>query len=183
MKASLVAITLILPVGLALAQKEPGNQSNNSGSNTAVTPGSPSSSRSTTNPSEVKTKTYKGTLVDAACASGAGPSTSAEPSQTQSAARSSSTSESSQTKAGQTGEANRVAGSGQSCDATTSTTDFGLRMRDGQVLRFDTVGSERAKQAISSRKKWSDNAAAGKPIRASVTGMENGDRLTVVQIN
>jgi len=167
MKASLMAIALMLPVGFALAQKEPGNESSKSGSNTA-TQSSPSTKTAKTD--EVRTKTYKGTLVDAGCAGGPG-----------STASTTSTSQSASTA--KTGEASRATGSGQSCDATTNTSAFGIRMRDGSVMRFDAVGNERTKEAIAAKKKWSDEAAGGKPIQASVSGTESGDTLTVVSIH
>src|SRR5690242_9396120 len=57
MRSSLIAIGLILPLGIALAQKEPGNQSTTNGSNTAANAGE--SQKGQTSTSEVKTQTYK----------------------------------------------------------------------------------------------------------------------------
>lgn len=172
MKISLVAIALVLPVGFAFAQKEPEKQSSTAAQ-------SPSTSSKTSGEKagatpELKTKTYKGALVDASCAGGAGPSTSTQSSSQSAADRSSD-------KSAKTGEANRTGG--QSCEASSSTSQFALRMKDGNTMKFDAVGNERAKEAIAARKKWSDNIAAGKPIQVTASGTESGDQLTVVSIH
>lgn len=176
MRSSLIVIGLILPLGIALAQKEPGNQSKTNGPNTAVNPGE--SQKGQTSTSEVKTQTYKGTLVDAKCASGSGAATSSAASGKSSADRSSA--ESSKNK---TGEANRSGDAAQSCAATASTNEFGIKTKDGRVLRFDSVGDERAKQEMSAKKKWADAATSSKPIHVTVSGAESGDRLTVMSIH
>ena len=174
MRSSLIVIGLILPLGIALAQKEPGNQSKTNGSNTAVNQGE--SQKGQTSTSEVKTQTYKGTLVDAKCASGSGAAASSAASGKSSADRSPAES------GNKTGEANRSGEAAQSCDATASTNEFGIKTKDGRVLRFDSVGDERAKQAMSAKKKWADAATSNKPIHVSVSGAESGDRLTVMSI-
>lgn len=172
MKISLVAIALMLPVGFAFGQKEAEKQSS--------TPAQSQSTASKTSgekagaTAELKTKTYKGTLVDASCAGGAGPSTSTKSSSQSAADRSSD-------KSAKTGEANRTGG--QSCEASSSTNQFALRTKDGSTMKFDAVGNERAKEAIAARKKWSDEIAAGKPIQVTVSGTESGDQLTVVSIH
>jgi hypothetical protein len=184
MKISLVAMAVMLPAGLALAQA--GNQSGASAQSQSQKTANQESTTSKSggdkaaNPAELKTQTYKGTLVDASCAAGGSPSTSTSKSTSQSAAdrSASSTKSASESK---TGEANR--GGGQSCEATSSTSEFALRMKDGTTTRFDAVGNDRAKQAIAAKKKWSDALAAGKPVQATVSGTESGDRLTVVSIH
>jgi hypothetical protein len=172
MKISLIAVTMMLPVGFALAQKAPGNTSAPPAQSQSTSSKTSTEKAGTTN--ELKTQTYKGTLVDASCAGGAGPSTSTK-SSTQSAA------DRNAEKSATTGEANR-SGS-ESCGATSSTNQFGLRMKDGSTMKFDAVGNERAKEAIATRKKWSDAIAAGKPVQVSVSGTESGNQLTVVSIH
>lgn len=175
MRASLVVLSLILPVAMAMAQK-PDEQSSGAKSTTQESTSAKSGSTS----SEVKSKSYKGTLVDASCAGAAGPvSSAAPPSKTETAGKSSK--QSGEASANKTGEASRAAG-GQSCDATTSTSEFGLKMRDGHVMRFDSVGNERVKEAFSSRKKWADRASASKAIPVTVNGTVSDDTLTVLSI-
>jgi hypothetical protein len=184
MKIPLIAVGLVLPVALALGQSSQRPPANSHGKTAESENQSATSSagknEQTGNTSEVKTKTYRGTLVDAACAGGGAPATSSNASS--SGRRAGADRSSSETAANSTGEANRAGNTGQSCAATSSTTEFGLRMRDGQVLRFDSVGNERAKQAMTARKKWTDAASAGKEIHATVSGNESGNELTVVSI-
>jgi hypothetical protein len=52
-----------------------------------------------------------------------------------------------------------------------------------ETLRFDSVGNMRAEEAIKNKKKCSNNASAGKPIRATVSANANGDKLIVMSIN
>jgi len=179
MKSSLIIIGLMLPLGIALAQREPGNQPQKNGSNTAATPGEPQNQqKGQTSTSEVNTQTYKGTLVDASCASGGAATTSSTATEKSSADRSSGAS-----GKNKTGEASRSGDSTQSCSATASTNEFGIKTRDGRVLRFDSVGDERAKQEMSARKKWADAATSGKAIPVTVSASESGDRLTVLSIH
>jgi flagellar capping protein FliD len=167
---------LILPLGIALAQQQPANESKKSGSTTAAAAGD--SEKGQASASEVKTQTYKGTLVDANCASSGGAATSSTATGKTGADRSAA--ESGKNKAG---DANRSGDTAQSCGASANTSEFGIKTRDGQVLRFDSVGDERAKQEMSARKKWADSATAGKPIQVTVSGTESGDRLTVLSIH
>src|SRR5581483_10565229 len=155
---------------------EPRNESKKNGSNTAAS--SSETQKGSQSASEVKTQTYKGTLVDASCAGGGAGATSATATGKSAADRSSA--ESSKDK---TGEANRTGDTAQSCAATATTSQFGIKTRDGRVLRFDSVGDERAKQEISNRKKWADAATSGKAIHVTASGTESGDQLTVVSIH
>ena len=120
---------------------------------------------------EVKTQKYKGELVDASCAGGA---SSAPTSSTKGAKG-----------AGGSAEADRSAAgdSKGSCTVSTSTNEFALRTKDGHTLAFDSVGNERAKQTIQSKKKWQENASAAKPINVTISGMESDGKLTVVTLN
>jgi hypothetical protein len=112
-------------------------------------------------PAELKTQAYKGTLVDASCAGAA-----ATPA------------------GGQAGAADRstAAGQSQGCTLSSSTKEFALRTKDGQTLRFDSVGNDRAEEALRNKKKWSDSISAGKPIQVKVQGAMTGDKLTVITI-
>jgi hypothetical protein len=149
------------------AQNPPAGQTNPPSSSKDTQANPPSSN---TTPAQVKTQSYKGTLVDAACASqGATPPT---------ATASTESNASAETK----GAANRSA-SDQGCPVSANTTQFGLRMNDGHVMRFDMVGNERAQQAIKDKKKWNDAATAGKPIKVKVSGTMAGDTITVVSIS
>ncbi len=98
-------------------------------------------------PQEVKTQTYSGTLIDASCAgSGSAATTSAA-------------------RAG--GSAN----SGNSnCAVATSTTQFALKTKDGNTVRFDDVGNARVQEAMKTHKKWSESASASKPIHVKANG-------------
>lgn len=185
MKISLIAVALLLPVALALGQSSQRPPANSHGKTAETENQSTTSSASqngqTSNTTEVKTKTYRGTLVDAACAAGGAPTTSSNA--TSSGRQAGADRSRSETAANRTGEANRAGNTGQSCAATSSTTEFGLRTRDGQVLRFDSVGNERVKQAMTARKKWTDAASSGKEIHATVSGNESGNELTVVSVH
>ena len=61
--------------------------------------------------------------------------------------------------------------------------EFALRTDSAETRRFDSVGNARAEEAIKNKKKWSNDAAAGKPIRAKVSANANSDKLTVMSIN
>ncbi|MBV9745057.1 MAG: hypothetical protein JO099_14945 [Acidobacteriia bacterium] len=65
------------------------------------------------------------------------------------------------------------------CSISRETAAFALRLADGHMLRFDSVGNLRAEKA---KKRWVAKASAGKSIRAKVTGAISGDDLIVVSI-
>jgi hypothetical protein len=117
---------------------------------------SAAASKPSNKPAELKTQTYKGTLMDASCA-GSGKESS--------------------------GGKAAAAGQSQDCKVSASTKEFVLRTDSAETLRFDSVGNARAEEAIKNKKKWSTDAAAGKPIRAKVVANANGDKLTVMSIN
>jgi hypothetical protein len=111
---------------------------------------------------EAQTQTYSGTLLDASCA-GSASSMAAAPA----------------------ASADRSAPSanGQSCSVSATTTQFALKLKDGKTARFDDVGNLRAQEAFKAHKKWSDEAAASKPVHVKAGGVLDGDRLTVVSID
>ena len=71
----------------------------------------------------------------------------------------------------------------QGCKISAGNKEFALRTDSAETLRFDSVGNARTEESIKNKKKWSNDAAAGKPIRAKVTANANGDKLTVMSIN
>ena len=107
-------------------------------------------------PAELKTQTYKGTLIDASCAGA-----------------------SKESSGGQAAAADQS----QGCKVSASTKEFALRTDSSETFRFDSVGNVRAEEAIKNKKNWSTDAAAGKPIRAKVIANASGDKLTVMSIN
>ena len=131
-------------------------------------------------PSEMKTQSYSGTLMDASGAgSGAAPATST--SAGSGAADKADKNAADKNKA--TGDANRSAtDQGQSCSVSSSTTQFALKLKDGRVVKLDDVGNQRAQETFKNKKKWSQDATANKPIHASVSGVLNDDKLLVMSI-
>jgi len=142
---SLGAIVFLLGVAWAQKPADQGDQKRSSATD----------SRSSARPPELKTQTYKGTLMDASCAGA-----------------------SRETSRGKASAADRS----QGCSVSANTKEFALRT-DSETLRFDSVGNARAEEAIKNKKKWGNDAAAGKPIRAKVIANANGDKLTVMSIN
>jgi hypothetical protein len=165
-----VAITVILPMGISLAQQ------------TAAPKPASTGAGSGDSASLVKTNSqkYKGTLVDAVCATSPGSQSSADR-----AALSTAPAEprASQRDASQKEGTSRQSNAAESCAATAGTTDFALRLSDGRTLRFDSVGSERVKEGLKTKKKWVDAAATRKPIRSTVHGVETGDTLMALSID
>jgi hypothetical protein len=75
------------------------------------------------------------------------------------------------------------ADSSAQCPVSSSTSKFGLKLEDGTVVRFDSVGNERAAQELKTKTKWTKDLTDGKPIKAKVSGTMNGDTVTVVSIH
>jgi hypothetical protein len=129
----------------------------------------------------LKTQTFKGTLVDAACGGSASSASSkAKPSAGREQA-SDQPAGSAKTSGVSKGEADRAAGS--SCSISSSSGEFSLQTRDGRTLRFDAVGNERVKQELLNRKSWTNASTAGKPIQATVQATQTGDSLMVLSIH
>lgn len=114
---------------------------------------------------EVQTQIYRGTLVDASCAAGTGAGAAA-----------------SADSSGGTQKKSKGAPAG-GCSVSSSTSQFALQMQDGRTVKFDSVGNMRAQTALKEKKKWSEAASAGKPIRAKVGGTITGEKLTVVSVD
>ena len=151
--------SMILAASLVLASVAWGQQSSSS------TAAKPAATAAAAKPAaegalpEIQTQKYKGTLLDASCASSA--------------------------TAGEKSASSKTPASGQTpeCALSSSTKAFALRGKDGQVLRFDAVGNARAEEAIKNNKKWNVAASGGKTIQASVSGHVEGDRLLVLSID
>jgi hypothetical protein len=67
------------------------------------------------------------------------------------------------------------------CAVSSTTATFALRLDDGQTLRFDSVGNLRAQNA-KRKNRWAAKTAAGKEIRAKISGAIVGDQMIVVSI-
>jgi hypothetical protein len=147
MKSSLSLAAAVLVAGAVWAQDP--QKSAKPASNTAQTQASTQASQPTSAAlPELKTQSYKGTLVDVACAgSGA------------------------------------AADSSHGCAVSASTKEFALRTKDGQTLRFDSVGNDRVAEVLRNKKKWNDLVSAGKPIAVTVNGAVSGEKLMVVSIS
>jgi hypothetical protein len=58
-----------------------------------------------------------------------------------------------------------------------------MKLDSGQTVRFDLVGNQRAQDALKNDKRWTKDLSANKPIRATVSGVLNGDKLIVSSIH
>ena len=191
MKIIPIAITLILPIGVCFAQA-PAQPQSGAGESQSAKGQSKEASSSRASGGDLaslatrNSQKYKGTLVDAVCARNGASTTSGS----QSAAdRTAPPDGAAGTRANQAGdkgqkrEANRQSTGAESCGATANTTDFGLRLQDGRMFHFDSVGSERVKEGFKTKKKWADAAASKKPIRSTVHGVESGDTLMALSVD
>jgi len=71
----------------------------------------------------------------------------------------------------------------QSCPVSANTTTFGLKLDDGTLLKFDSVGNTRAASELKTKQKWTKDLAENKPVHAKVNGLQNGDTITVTDIH
>jgi hypothetical protein len=58
-----------------------------------------------------------------------------------------------------------------------------MKLDDGRMVRFDLVGNQRAQDELKANRRWRRAGAAGRPIRATVVGVLDGDRLIVTLIH
>lgn len=179
MKARLSMLTLPVALGMALAQTMPASNPTPQDTPQSTTKtqsdakaGPPAGSASTT-PAEMKTTTFKGVLVDISCASPSSASAETTPAAggaTQPSDRSNST--------------NRSASDpGTNCPVSAKSSELGMKLDDGKTVRFDLVGNQRAQDALKNDKRWSKNIGENKPIRATVSGVLNEDKLIVSSIH
>jgi len=164
-----LSILCFTVIGLAMAQKTPQPAS-------APAPPATTSKAPDHAPSEMKTSTFRGLLVDMACARSSGGEMASGGGAASSAPAKSGASDSSNS-------ANRAAGdSGGSCQVTAGSTEMGMKMDDGKIVRFDLVGNQRAQDALKNDKRWTKEIGENKPIRAKVNGVLMGDKLIVSSI-
>lgn len=138
---------------------------------------------------EMKTKTHKGILVDAACAlpqsTSAGASspakTGANPTNAGEADRSAGQVANS-TPANESAKKADVSTDQAACPVSESTNQLALKLDDGRTLPFDLVGNQRAQDAFKTKTKWKEAASAGKPIRVTVSGVTSGEKIIVSSI-
>lgn len=81
-----------------------------------------------------------------------------------------------------TSSANRSTGDTANCPVTASSSQLGLKMDNGQVVRFDLVGNQRAQDELKNNKKWTSSATSNKPIKVKISGVMQGDKLIVSSI-
>jgi hypothetical protein len=200
MKARATLLAISLTMGMAVAQ-ESSSQASPAQTDPQKQADTQSKTKSQTteqaNPAdtskdkaaEMKTMNYSGVLVDLSCsgstntaatqpdaaatAQPAQPGQPAQPAQAQPAAGGASSANS----------ANRSAGDSQGCPATASSTQLGLKMDDGKVVRFDLVGNQRAVDELKNNKKWNKEVSANKPLKVKISGVLNGDKLIVSSIH
>jgi hypothetical protein len=172
MKAQFTFLAVPLMLGVAMAQA---GQTGQSGAPDQTTPKSNDATAAPTHssdkPAEMKTMTYKGTLVDLAC-NGTTNTASTTPSDTSAASNPASASTSN--------SANRSAGD-SSCAVSANTSTFGLKTDQGQTYRFDLVGNQRAQDEFKNNKHW--NSAGSKPLKVKISGVVQGDKLIVSSIH
>jgi len=111
---------------------------------------------------------WKGTLVDANCSGGSNASGAK--------------SEGTTVDTGRPKKGHKKEPQAQSCPVGSSTTAFALKTEGGQVMKFDGVGNARAAEELKTKPAWTKNVSAGKPIRAKVSGILNGETITVTSI-
>jgi hypothetical protein len=142
----------------------------------------------------MKTTTYKGTLIDLSCAGG-GTNTSSTGATTGATTGSANTAAAGGAQSGSTdrtggasasastsasGSANRSAGD---CPVTANSTQLGMKLDNGQTVRFDLVGNQRAQDELKNNKSWNKNMTANKPLHVKVSGVLQGDKLIVSSIH
>ena len=160
MKVRFTFLAVPLMIGVAMAQSDkPAAQDQTAPKSTDA----PKASTNTSDkPAEMKTMSYKGTLVDLAC-NGASNTASAAPA-----------------APAENNAANRSAGD-SSCAVSANTSTFGLKTDHGQTYRFDMVGNQRAQDEFKNNKHW--NSAGNKPLKVKISGVVQGDKLIVSSIH
>jgi hypothetical protein len=162
MRSRLYVLTFSIALGVALGQTPPPNPPPQESAKPDAKAGAATAPASTA-PAEMKTSTFKGVLVDMACA-----------------ARSSSSAE---TKPATAETKPAASDSGASCPVSASSSELGMKLDDGKTVRFDLVGNQRAQDALKNDKRWSKDISENKPIHAKISGVLNGDKLIVAAIH
>jgi hypothetical protein len=121
----------------------------------------------------VAVQSWHGVLVDGNCTGGAGASQGNESTADQKP--------SVDTGRPHRGHKNRSAET-QSCPVSSSTGVFALKTDSGQLMKFDMVGNTRTAETLKTKPAWTKNLSENKPIKAKVSGILNGDTITVTDI-
>ena len=169
MKTAMCVVAII--GSIALAQDANRQQNENKSARTSGSSAQPAQSA----------QTYKGTLMDASCATPGGGTASSAANVSGANQRASDGARSGERQ----NESDRSAtaeSSAKTCSVSANTTQFALKLDDGRSVRFDSVGDLRAQQAMKDKKKWNEAAGSGKPIRAKVSGFLSDDKLMVISI-
>ena len=167
MKAQPYLAAIPLFAFIAFAQ-DPAPQAAQPAQDTKATSTAPAPKQNDSPAAEMKTRNYSGILADASCVTAGSVNTPA-------AAATAKT---------EAGEADRAAtaGQGQSCPVSASTTQFAIKLKEGQLVKLDDVGNLRAQEVLKNKKKWSDAAASGKTINVNANGVLTGDQLITMSI-
>ncbi|HXS97248.1 MAG TPA: hypothetical protein VN736_21775 [Candidatus Limnocylindrales bacterium] len=169
MKAQLFVITMAVTAGMAIAQTTPAQTPPTQTTPTQTTPAAPQTE--TAQPTQMKTSSFRGVLVDLSC----GPAATTSASTASAASANATPADNS---------ANRsTTDSAASCPVTANSSQIGMKLDDGRTVRFDLVGQQRAQDALKNEKHWSKDLAAGKPIHAKVIGVMSGEKLIVSSIH
>jgi len=178
MRPRFCMLTLSIALGVALAQTTPPNPPAQvtPQSTTPTTPqtstqaATKAAAAANTTLAEMKTSTFKGVLVDMACASHPSASADATPPAG---------------GAAQPSEASKAPASDSAagCPVSANSSELGMKLDDGKTVRFDMVGNLRAQDALKNDKRWGKDISANKPIRATVSGVLDGDKLIVASIH
>ena len=169
MRPRFCMLTLSIALGVALAQTTPPNPPAQETPQTNTQAPAKAAAAASTAPAEMKTSTFKGVLVDMACASHPSASADAAPA----------------AGAAQPSEASKAPASDSAtgCPVSASSSELGMKLDDGKTVRFDMVGNLRAQDALKNDKRWGKDITANKPIRATVSGVLDGDKLIVASIH
>lgn len=177
MRPRFCMLTLSIVLGVALAQTTPPNPppQETPQSTTPTTPqntkaAAKAEAAASTTLAEIKTSTFKGVLMDLACASHPSASADAAP------AAGGAAQPSGASKA-------PASDSAAGCPVSATSSQLGMKLDDGKTVRFDLVGNQRAQDALKNDKRWSKYISANKPIHATVSGVLNGDKLIVASIH
>jgi hypothetical protein len=183
MNAKLSIVVLPLFAIATFAQNPATPQSTPPAQDSKATTAAPASPSKNGPAPEMKTRSYSGILADASCVA-AGPATtpaadSGKPAPDTTVA--SGAAPTAKTKAADPNQAAR-ADQGQSCSISASTTQFAIKLKEGQIVKLDGVGNQRAQELLKNNKKWSEAAASGKSIHVAASGVLNGDQLIAMSI-
>jgi hypothetical protein len=172
-----------LACGLLFAQADTPKTPTPASTPVSETRPSPASSTSGSTPA---IQQWRGTLVDASCASGTKTAASATAGSNQNSASKQTTDQDSNVDSGRPhkGHRNRATKASEAgCAVSNSTSVFALQTEAGQVMRFDSIGNSRAAETLKSKEKWTKELAASKPTRAKVSGILAGDTITVTSLD